>query len=317
MTYLHHNVIKLMNNNLLYIITVLIWGSTWIAINFQLGEVAPEVSIVYRFALAAFFMFAFCRYKKISLSFPLKQHIQLLAFGLTLFSGNYYLLYHAQGHINSALTCIAFSTLMLMNIINARIWFKTRISSRVYFGGALGLVGIVILFWPQITDVHFGKSTLLGLSFALIGVMFASAGNMISMKNHQNNMPIFSATAWGMLYGCLLMLILVVIQGKSFNFSYSFSYISSLLYLSLFGSVVAFSCYLTLLSRIGAHKASYANIMFPAVAVLISTFFEGFVWDYYTLSGLVLMFVGNLVVLSKKGDLQRLRSIKITPTKVT
>ena len=53
-----------MNNTLLYIITVIIWGSTWIAINYQLGEVAAEVSIVYRFGLAAVFMFAYCRFKK-------------------------------------------------------------------------------------------------------------------------------------------------------------------------------------------------------------------------------------------------------------
>ena len=304
-----HNVAKLMNNNLLYVMTVFIWGSTWIAINFQLGDVDPEVSIVYRFALAALLMFAFCRYKKISLSFSLKQHVQLVAFGLTLFCGNYYLLYNAQSYINSALTCIAFSTLMLMNIINARIWFKTRISTQVYFGGALGLLGIVILFWPQITDVHFGKSTLTGLGLSLIGVMFASAGNMVSMKNHKNNMPIFSATAWGMLYGFLLMLILVLIQGKAFTFSFTFNYISSLLYLAIFGSVIAFSCYLTLLSRIGAHKASYANIMFPAVAVLLSTFFEGFIWDIYTISGLVLMLLGNLVVLGKKSDLKLLLSL--------
>jgi drug/metabolite transporter (DMT)-like permease len=76
-------------------------------------------------------------------------------------------------------------------------------------------------------------------------------------------------------------------------------YISSLLYLSLFGSVIAFGCYLTLLNNIGAHKASYSTIMFPAVAVVISTFVEGFVWDSYTFVGLSLMLLGNLLVLAK------------------
>ncbi|TMM47866.1 DMT family transporter [Colwellia ponticola] len=293
-----------MNNSFLYIITVLIWGSTWIAINYQLGEVSAEVSIFYRFGLAALCMFTYCHFKQLPLTFSAKQHGQLFFFGLTLFGANYYLIYHAQAHINSALTSIAFSTLMMVNIINARICFKTHISSQVYFGGGLGLFGIVTLFWPQISNVHFGDSTLLGLGLSLIGVMLASTGNMISIKNQRSNMPVLPATAWGMMYGAIFMGIVAMAQGQRFNFAYTVEYISSLLYLSVFGSVIAFGCYLTLLARIGAHKASYATIMFPAVAVVISSIVEGFVWDSYTLIGLSLMLTGNLVVLAKPGVLK-------------
>jgi drug/metabolite transporter (DMT)-like permease len=300
-----------MNNTFLYVITVIIWGSTWIAINYQLGDVAAEVSIVYRFGLAALCMFAYCRFKKLPLKFSAKQHLQLFAFGLTLFGFNYYLLYSAQSHINSALTSIAFSTLMMVNILNARIWFKTHISSQVYYGGALGLLGIVTLFWPQISSVHFGDSTLLGLGLCLIGVLFASTGNMISIKNQHDSMPVLPATAWGMMYGCIFMLIIALIQGQTFNFSFTFEYISSLLYLSIFGSVIAFGCYLTLLARIGAHKASYATIMFPAVAVVISSFVDGFIWDSYTFVGLSLMLAGNLVVLAKPGMLKRFNPMSL------
>jgi drug/metabolite transporter (DMT)-like permease len=292
-------VVSFMNNSFLYIVTVIIWGSTWIAINYQLGDVAPEVSIVYRFGLAALIMFAYCRFKKLPLSFSAKQHVQLFAFGLTLFGCNYYLLYNAQVHINSALTSIAFSTLMMVNILNARLWFNTKITKQVYLGGALGLVGIVTLFWPQISNTEFAESTLLGLGLCMIGVLFASTGNMISIKNQHNKMPVLPATAWGMLYGSLFMFILALVQGQTFNFSFTLPYISSLLYLSIFGSVIAFGCYLTLLTRIGAHKASYSTIMFPAVAVVISSFVEGFTWDIYIFTGLALMLAGNLVVLAK------------------
>jgi len=298
-----------MSNNFLYGITVLIWGSTWIAINYQLGDVAPEASIVYRFALAAVIMFAYCRFKKLPLHFTAKQHGQLFAFGLCLFACNYYLLYNAQAHINSALTSIAFSTLMVVNIINARLWYKTRITKQVYYGGALGLIGIVTLFWPQINTVELGESTLIGLGFCMIGVLFASTGNMISIKNQQKNMAVLPATAWGMLYGSIFMLVVALIQGKDFDFSFTVPYISSLLYLSLFGSVIAFGCYLTLLNNIGAHKASYATIMFPAVAVVISTFVEGFVWDSYTFVGLSLMLSGNLLVLAKPKKRRKLQKV--------
>ncbi|PCH94276.1 MAG: EamA family transporter [Gammaproteobacteria bacterium] len=301
-----------MSNSFLYLITVIIWGSTWIAINYQLGDVAPEASVTYRFALAAVILFAFAYVKRLPLSFSLKQHGLFAAFGVCLFGLNYILLYTAQQHINSALTCIAFSTLMLMNIVNTKIFYKTKITKQVYFGGAFGLLGIVTLFWPQLTDVELGAATFLGLALCLVGTFSASIGNMLSIKNQKNNVPIVQANAWGMLYGAIFTCVVVLMQGKQFSFSFEFAYVSSLLYLSLFGSVIAFGCYLTLMTRIGAHKTSYANIIFPAIAVLISTVVEGFVWSEYTVFGLGFVLLGNLVVLSKPTTLQRLFSFKQT-----
>jgi drug/metabolite transporter (DMT)-like permease len=288
-----------MSNTVLYVITVLIWGTTWIAINFQLGEVAPEASLVYRFGLASFILFIYCRYKKLSLKFNIKQHCQFLLFGLTLFGCNYYFLYSAQQHINSALASIAFSMIMFFNIVNARIWFKTKITGQTYLGALLGLAGIVILFWPQINDTELGTETLLGLSLCFIGTLFASTGNMVSMKNKLMNLPMMQANAWGMFYGTAFMTMLLLAQGKSFTFSYTLPYISSLIYLSIFGSIIAFATYLTLLNNIGAHKASYASVMFPAVAVVISTIVEGFSWNVFTVIGLLVILAGNIVVLTK------------------
>lgn len=288
-----------MNNTFLYILTVLIWGSTWIAINFQLGEVAPEASITYRFGLAALVLFVYCGIKKLPLEITPKQHIQLAAFGLTLFGFNYFMIYQAQQYINSALACIAFSTLMIFNIINARIWYKTAIPKQVYLGGLLGLIGIITLFWPEVQALSFTDKTLFGLGICLIGTLSASTGNMISIKNQKQHIPIIQANTWGMFYGALFMAIMTLIQGKSFTFEMSMPYISSLLFLSIFGSVIAFGCYLSLMTKIGAHKTSYANILFPAVAVFISTFVEDFQWHLNTVLGLATILIGNLVVLSK------------------
>jgi drug/metabolite transporter (DMT)-like permease len=288
-----------MNNQFLYLITVAIWGTTWIAIKYQLGDVAVEASITYRFALAAFILFCFATLKKLPMRFSLKQHGLFASFGLCLFGINYLLLYSAQQHINSALTCIAFSTLMVMNIVNTRIFYRTKITNQVYIGGAFGLFGIVTLFWPQLTDVTLGASTLLGLSMCLLGTFSASIGNMLSIKNQKNNIPIVQSNAWGMLYGSIFTGLMVILQGKQFNFSFEIAYLSSLVYLSLFGSVIAFGCYLSLMTRIGAHKTSYANILFPAIAVLISTFVEDFHWSEYTIIGLIFILLGNLVVLTK------------------
>ena len=288
-----------MNNALLYFLTVLIWGSTWIAINYQLGDVALEASVTYRFALATVVLFAYCLIRKLPLAMSARQHFRLALFGMALFGFNYFMLYQAQQHINSALTCIAFSTLTLFNIINARIWYKTAISKQVLIGGVLGFIGIVTLFWPQVNELSLSDATLYGLILCLIGTLSASAGNMISIRNQRSSMPVIQSNAWGMGYGAIFMAIVTVIQGKAFTFDNSFSYVSSLLYLSIFGSVIAFSCYLSLMTRIGSHKTSYANIMFPAVAVIISTFVEDFEWNIFAIAGLTIIILGNLVILAK------------------
>lgn len=295
---------------------MLIWGSTWIAINYQLGDIALEASITYRFALAAFILFSFAKIKQLPMRFSLKQHGLFAAFGICLFGLNYLLLYSAQQHINSALACIAFSTLMIMNIVNARIFYKTKITKQVYLGGVFGLFGIVTLFWPQLTDISLGATTLLGLGLCLLGTLSASIGNMLSIKNQKNNVPIVQANAWGMLYGAIFTGLAVVLQGKQFSFSFEVAYLSSLIYLSLFGSVIAFGSYLTLMTRIGAHKTSYANILFPAIAVLISTVVEGFAWSEYTVIGLSFVLLGNLVVLAKPTTLRRWFTPKLRTEKI-
>ena len=299
-----------MSNSFLYLMTVLIWGSTWIAINYQLGDVVPEASVSYRFILSALILFVFAKMKRLPMKFSFKQHGLFAAFGVCLFGMNYLLLYNAQQHINSALACIAFSTLMLMNIINAKVFFKTHITKQVYFGGAFGLLGIVTLFWPQLTDIELGATTFLGLGLCLLGTFSASIGNMLSIKNQKNNVPIVQANAWGMMYGAIFTSLAVIVQGKQFTFSFEPAYLTSLVYLSLFGSVIAFGCYLSLMTRIGSHKTSYANIIFPAIAVLISTIVEGFAWSEFTIIGLILVLLGNLVVLTKTSTLKRFLSTK-------
>ena len=148
----------------------------------------------------------------------------------------------------------------------------------------------------------------------LLGTFSASIGNMISIKNQKNNIAIVQANAWGMMYGAIFTGLAVIIQDKEFSFSFEFAYLSSLIYLSLFGSVIAFGCYLTLMTRIGAHKTSYANILFPAIAVLISTVVEEFHWSEYTVIGLSFILLGNLVVLTKIRFIPRLFNNKLPTT---
>ncbi len=286
-----------MSNWFLYLVTVLVWGSTWFAIEFQLGTVAPEVSIFYRYLLAAGLLFSWCRYRGLKLQFRLRAHGSFLMLGVLLFSLNYITAYYAQQYITSAMTAIAFSMMVWMNIINARIFFGTRAGWRVIAGAVLGVVGIAVLFLPQVEQFSFSDMTLYGAGLAVLGAYLASLGNIVSQASQQEGLPIVQSNAWGMLYGSILTAAVALWQGREFTFDASPDYIISLLYLTVFGSIIAFGSYLTLLGRIGAHKAGYAMVMFPLVAVLVSVLFEGLQLSSSIVAGMLLVLSGNVFIL--------------------
>ncbi|MDJ0711299.1 MAG: EamA family transporter [Woeseiaceae bacterium] len=288
-----------MNNTALYMLTVLIWGSTWLAIEYQLGVVEPEVSIVYRYLAASLILYIYCKIKGLSLSFKAKDHLLFLGLGLLLFCLNYIMAYRAQEHITSAMAAIAFSTMLWINIVLARIVFGIRATPRVLVGAALGIVGIVVLFAPQIEVASLSDEVFYGSVLALCGAFSASCGNMVSQAAQKRALPVVEANTWGMFYGAGLTAIVAIVSGHEFTFDATFTYISSLAYLALFGSVVAFGAYLTLLGRIGAHKAGYATVMFPVVALALSMAFEGLELDAAIVTGTSLVLLGNLLVLKK------------------
>jgi drug/metabolite transporter (DMT)-like permease len=302
-----------MSNLALYLITVLVWGSTWFAIEFQLGAVEPEVSIVYRYAAASLLLFGWSRYRKLNLSFGIRQHGWFVLLGFFLFGLNYVFAYRAQIYITSALTAIAFSTIVWMNILNARFFFGIRAGRRTIFGSLLGVAGIVTLFAPQVQDISFDDAVLFGSVLAVLSALIASFGNMASQGAQKAGLPIVQSNAWSMFYGAVLTAIWSLLAGHPFTFDWSLGYAASLAYLTLFGSIVAFGAYLTLLGRIGAHKAGYAMVMFPVVALILSMLFEGLHLDASVVVGTLLVLVGNVFVL-ETGSGRRHNSTQSRPS---
>lgn len=286
-----------MNNLALYVITVLAWGSTWLFINYQLGRIPPEVSVVYRYAIAVLLLFAWSALRRLRLKFGLHAHFRFLLLGVFLFSFNYIATYSAQQYISSALNAVAFSTMMWMNVFNSRVFFGTRIEPRLWIGAAFGTAGIVTLFWPEISEISLEDKVFLGASLCLGGAMLASLGNMVSKRAQETGLPILQSNAWGMLYGTLITALVAWRQGLPFEFDWSFSYVGSLLYLAVIGSIVAFGAYLTLVGRIGPHKSGYVVVMFPVVAVVLSLLFEGLRLNSAIVTGVVLVMMGNVVIL--------------------
>ena len=284
---------------------VLIWGSTWFAIEFQLGVVPPEVSIVYRYIGASLILFIWSIFKGLPLRFNVNSHKWFALMGLLMFSLNYILAYRAQIYITSALSAIAFSAMLWMNIINARLFFRVRVVPRIYLGALLGVAGICVLFGPQVAEISFSDGVFFGSFLAVIGALMASFGNMASQAAQKAKLPVVQSNAWSMLYGTFFTAVVAAIQGHDLVFDPTPGYVISLAYLTVFGSVIAFGAYLTLLGRIGAHRAGYATVMFPGVALILSMLFEGLALESYVLLGFLLVLGGNLLVLVGDTNKQR------------
>ncbi len=288
-----------MGNGFLYVATVLIWGSTWYAIKMQLGVVDPDLSVAYRFVIAAAVLIAFCLATGRSLRFAPRHHLFIAAQGLFLFCLNYWLFYHATFELTTGVVAVVFSLIMLMNILNGAVLFGTRVEPRVLAAAGLGVIGLVLVFWDELAALDFTSGPMVGLGLSIVATYSASLGNMASLRNTRAGLPVIPVNALGMAYGAVFMTILALARGAALDFDPSPGYVGSLIYLAIFGSVLAFGFYLTLLARIGADRAAYAAVVFPIVALIISTFLEDYVWTAPALTGVALILGGNVLAVAK------------------
>ncbi|MCF7980877.1 MAG: DMT family transporter [Pseudomonadales bacterium] len=283
----------------LFVITVLFWGSTWIAIKFQLTSVAPEVSLVYRFGAASIIFFFFAALKRQRLKIPFKDHQYLALLGVLMFGMNYLLTYWAAKSIPSGLLATIFALAPVVNILFELLFFGRRIEPFMLLGAIVGASGIAIIFWPELANLTIGNDMLFGLVFCLCAIILFSLGSMVSVRNHAASLPVLTCNAYGMAYGALFLALFAIANGKLFTFDQSFSYIASLSYLIIVGTVLSFLCFLTLMARIGPSKAAYTTIFFPMVALLISTLFENFQWTTMNLLGVMLALSSSLFVMRR------------------
>ncbi len=291
-----------MLNFILYLTAAFIWGSTWLAIKYQLGVVDPMLSVVFRFGLSALALLIYCKFAGLNLRFTAKQHARMALQGFLLFGVNYWFVYKAETELTSGLVAVIFSMIVLLNIINSAVFLKTKIHLHVLLGALIGLSGIVLIFKDEILQFDLQNKTVLALLLAFLSAVSASLGNITSAANQKVNLPVIQTNAFGMFYGAVVMSLITLALGVPLSFDVSAGYILSLLYLVVFGSVIAFSAYLTLIGRIGADRAGYIALIFPIIALALSTIFEKYIWTPPAIAGISLILLGNFIIIRKKAE---------------
>ncbi|HEY8564350.1 MAG TPA: DMT family transporter [Beijerinckiaceae bacterium] len=284
----------------LYGTTVLVWGTSWIALKAQLGGVAPEVSLAWRFLLAAALMLAWVAWRGERMRYAAADHLRFALTGLFMFSGNFTLFYYGGATIPSGLLAVIFSLASVINLVLGALLLRQPIEGRVALGGCLGAAGIGLLFWPEIARAGAAPGVLAGLGLCAAGTLCFCLGNVVSTGIQRRGVPILAANAWGMVYGAGLLVAASFVRGHAFIVEPTWRYLGSLVYLATFASVIAFACYLTLLRRIGAARAGYATVLFPIVALGVSTAVEGYHWTPLAVLGAAAALAGNGLVLSRR-----------------
>ncbi|WP_394222191.1 DMT family transporter [Alteromonas gracilis] len=294
-----------MNNATLFTLCCLIWGSTWIAITYQIGHTSETFAIALRYLLASACLGAYCIIRRLPLKLPAHVHVKMAAVGLFLYSLNYTLLYMAQAHIISALLALMSSCIIYINVVLRRWWLKEPIRKEVVVGATFGLLGIICLFVPEFSKVSMDAALATGLAIAFVSFFCASTGNVISERILTSGTPVIQMNFYAMSYAMVLLFMTSLAMPGELIIPTSTEFYVSLLYLAVFGSVFAFGAYMKLLKQMGADKAAYVVLVYPMVALVISTFFEGYTWSVLSVVGVVIVLLGNAIAMGKIPRLSR------------
>lgn len=289
-----------MGNLRLFVACVAIWGSTWLAIKFQLGHVAAEASVLYRFLLASMLLFGYCLARNLRLAFTVSQHGWIALQGIFMFSVSYIFVYYAEEHVVSGLVAVGYSASPLLGMFGMRAAFGTPITRTVAMGSLLGIAGIAIVFWPQFAGLRGGGDTAMGAFYTVLAVVTSTVGSLFAQRNGHHQLPLWQSMAYGMLYGSIFSLGVTLALGKPLGFEATPGYLGSLLYLAILGSIIAFAGYLTLLKRVGTAVAGYIGVMVPIVALLLSAAFENFTFSPLTWVGVAISVAGNVIILRRR-----------------
>jgi drug/metabolite transporter (DMT)-like permease len=274
----------------------LIWGSTWFAITFQLGSVPAAVSVAYRFALAGILLFAWLAVARRPIRLTPAQHLATAAQGALTFGINYIFVYFAEARLPSAVVAVIFAALAFVNLAVFRLALGIRAPRRAWAGAVLGVAGVAALFLGELGRANLSPRVLAGLGFGLVAMLAAALGNLAARRAQTLHVEVGANAAWGMVYGAAIVAIGATATGQRWRFDFSSTYVGSLLYLAVFGSVIAFVLYFSLARRRGYVLASYISAVTPAIAMVISAVFEHAHWGVGALAGLVLIVAGQVLL---------------------
>ena len=285
----------------LFLGPVLIWASTWHVILYQLASTVPVLtSVGWRFTISALMLAALARWQGASLKLPRYAHGYMLGTGVIQYAGNYWAVYEAERYVPSGLVAVLFCLMVFMNALAAWLLWRQPVSRRFLVASSGAVLGVALIFWPEITATGARPDAALGLGLSFFAVVAAVVGGFFTLVLTRRGLPLVPVLAWSMGYGAVFLLGLSVATGHGLSFDTASPYVASLVYLAAFGSVVAFTLYYRLAERRGPAQAALVGVLVPVIALIVSAALEGWQATPLAVGGMALCLV-SLYVATRPG----------------
>ncbi|MGE5562347.1 MAG: DMT family transporter [Bacillota bacterium] len=283
-----------------FIIFTAIWGSTWIVIRGQLGIVPPQWSVTYRFILAAAAMAAVAAWKGQSLRIGSKGAVAAIFLGFTQFCVNFNAVYLAERHITSGVVATVFALLLIPSSLLAWAFLGQRPTARFAWSSAVAVAGIALLFVHELQE-HGASARQIaaGIGLTFVGMLGASAANVMQARPEIRRFPLLSMIAWSMAAGAVIDGAIAFAVSGPPVLDPGLTYWAGLLYLSLAASVLTFSLYYPVVRKIGPAKAAYSSVIVPIIAMGFSTWLEHYRWTPLAVAGALLALGGMAGALTR------------------
>ncbi|CAN5334605.1 EamA family transporter [soil metagenome] len=268
----------------------LIWGSTWLAIKIGLEGLPPFFGAAVRFASAAAILLALARVRKVPFPRSRRAHAGLLGLGLSSFWLSYGIVYWAEQYLTSGLTAVLFATLPLFTLLFAHGLIPAeRITLRSAAGVVVGFLGVVVVFQSDLRLAHPMAPT---AAAAVLLSPLASALGAVGIKRWAIHIHPYHLTILPMTYGAIGLFATSLFLEDAAAAEWSAAAIGSVLYLAIFGSVVAFVVYYTLLRQVAVTTLNLMSYVFPIVAVILGYLILGERLGPFALAGAALILIG-------------------------
>jgi drug/metabolite transporter (DMT)-like permease len=276
---------------------VLIWGTTWYGIHLQDNGTPAPAAVAIRFALSASLMWAFVLATRRRVAVPAGCGPLVVVHGLAFFCFNYLLIYLGTRTVPSGLVSVLFSTVILFSLVWEVVLLRAFPGWSALAAAALGIGGLVLLFEREILA---GAIDPTGALIVLAGALVASTGNAVSRLLMDRGMGIVSMQTTGMSIGASAMLVIALVRGDLARIVLDPTFVGALVYLAVFGSVVAFALYFLLVRRMGPTRAAYSTVFFPLVALAISAAYESYAMTLAGWAGVAMLMGGAALAIGRK-----------------
>jgi drug/metabolite transporter (DMT)-like permease len=276
----------------------LFWGSTYLGIDIAVQTIPPALMCATRFSIAGVVMLAACALTGRRVLYSPKQIALASIVGILLLMGGNLTLSYAELSVSSGLAALIVAiTPLWFLVLDSLLLGHHRISGRGKAGLALGILGLFVLFYPELTSKTLGHKEFWA-SLSLIGGSFSWALGSVLSKRWQSGVDVFSSTAWQVTAAGAANLSFALFAGDFSRVVWTARGIGATMYLVVCGSWIGYTAYIWLLEHVPTSKVSTYAYVNPVVAVFLGWLILHERVDRFILGGSAIVVLSVILVTS-------------------